>query len=142
MTGENNEGHAVGEGVLHGGDNVGCTRTRSDEDDARLARDAGVALCHVSCALLMPREDEVELGGVVNRIENGENCSPRVPENMLDAVADHHLVEDLSARHADEGMVEGALRMRGKRRWGVRNVVSCGQLLVARSGRWPSVQVR
>lgn len=61
LTAEDNHGGSVGEGILHGGDDVGGTGAGGDEDDARLARSAGIALSHVAGTLLVAGEDEVEV---------------------------------------------------------------------------------
>ena len=80
LTAENNHGSAVHQGILHGSDNVGGTRTGGHEDNASLARSAGVTLGHVAGALLVSGKDKVEVFAVVDGIENGENGTARVAD--------------------------------------------------------------
>lgn len=102
LTGEDNHGDTVGKGVLHGGDDVGGTRTRGNNDDTGLAGGLCVALGHVAGTLLVSRHDELEVRRVVDAIENGENGTARVTENGVDIVAEHHLVEDLATGETNE----------------------------------------
>lgn len=80
LTAEDDHGSTVRKGILHGGDNVGGSRAGGDEDDTGLSRGTGVAFGHVSGALFMSREDEVEVFGVVDGIENGKNGTSRVTD--------------------------------------------------------------
>jgi hypothetical protein len=73
LSAENNHGRSVHQSVLHGSDDVGGTRAGCDNNDTGLATCAGIALRHVAGALLVSRQDEVEVFRLVNGIENGEN---------------------------------------------------------------------
>ena len=57
------------------------------EDDAGLAGGAGVAVGHVGRALLVPGEDEADLLGVEQRVEDGHGRAARMAEDVLDAEA-------------------------------------------------------
>lgn len=105
LTGEDNHGGTIGKSVLHGGDDVGGTGARGDENDTGLTRGSSVALGHVAGTLLVSREHKVEVLRVVNGVKDGENGSTGVTEDSVDVVSQHHLVEDLSSRHSDEGLV-------------------------------------
>jgi len=61
------------------------------------------------CTLLVAREDEVEVGRIVDGVEHGEDRTARVSEHLLDPMAEHHLVEDLASGETDEGVVEGCI---------------------------------
>lgn len=99
---EDDHRSAVGEGIGHGGDDVGGTGTGGDEDDTGLARSTGVTLSHMTSTLFMAGEDEIEVRGVVDGIEDGENGTARIAEDVLNVVSEHHLVEDLTTGLADE----------------------------------------
>lgn len=83
----------------------------------------------------MPREDEIEVFGVVDGVEDGEDGTAWVAEDVFDSMPEHHLVENLTAGHPDEGGVEelGMLRLSGDR---VMDIVSRRPLLEL--GRRPS----
>jgi hypothetical protein len=91
---------------LHRSDNVGSTRARSNEDDTGLARGTGITLGHVTSTLLVLGKDEFEVLGVVNSIENGEHGTTGVTEDVLNTLAKHHLVEDLSTTHSNHRVIE------------------------------------
>ena len=78
LSGEDDHGGSVHEGILHGCDDVGGSGAGGDEHDTRLAAGAGVALSHVACTLLVSGENEVEFLAVVDGIEHGENSTTRV----------------------------------------------------------------
>lgn len=102
LAGEDDHGSTVGKGIGHGSDDVGGAGTGGDEDDTGLARSTGVTLSHVTSTLFVAGEDEVEVGRVVDGIEDGENGTARIAEDVLDAVSEHHLVEDLTTSLSDE----------------------------------------
>lgn len=102
LAGEDDHWSTVGKGIGHRGDDVGRTGTGGDEDDTGLARSTGVTLSHVTSTLFVAGEDEVEVGRVVDGIEDGENGTARIAENVLYAVSEHHLVEDFTTSLADE----------------------------------------
>lgn len=60
---------------------------------------------------------------------------------MLDAVSDHHLVENLAAGHAYKRVVEGAFWVGSEHGGRQRNVVFRGHLLVSRGWDWPPANV-
>lgn len=102
LAGEDNHGSTVGKGIGHGGNDVGGTGTGGDEDDTGLARSTGITLSHVTSTLFVAGEDEIEMGRVVDGIEDGENGTARIAENVLNAVSEHHLMEDFTTGLADE----------------------------------------
>ncbi len=97
----------------------------------------------MASALLVTRQNEVEVGGLVDGIEHGEDGAAWVSEDLLDAMAQHHLVEDLATRKTDEGMVQRCIGCKSGSvdvRWGQPGVARSGDLLEARSRRGPSAQ--
>jgi len=56
---------------LQGCDGISSSGSRSDEDDARLPARSSIPLSHVASALLMSGENEVEMGGLINSVEDG-----------------------------------------------------------------------
>ena len=80
LTTEDDHGGTIRHGILHGGDGVGGTRAGSDEDNTGLARSTGITLGHVTSALLVLGEDEVEVFRVVNGIKDGKNGTTRVTD--------------------------------------------------------------
>lgn len=46
------------------------------------------------------------MGGPIDGIEHGKNSASGVAKNMFDAVSKHHLVENLTTREPDKGMVQ------------------------------------
>lgn len=75
MPTDNNQRRSIRERILHGRDQVGGTGARGDEDDAWFAGCPGIALGHVTGVLFVFGEDEVKMGGVVDGVEDGEDCS-------------------------------------------------------------------
>jgi hypothetical protein len=73
LSAENNNRGSIRLGILHGSYHIGCTRSGGDENHAWFSRGTGVTLGHVACALLMSRHDEVEVGGVVDRVKDGKD---------------------------------------------------------------------
>ena len=71
MTGEDDEGDAIAEGILHGGNDVRSSRSGGDKDDARFSGHTGIALGHVACTLFVSRKNELEVGRVVDGVEDG-----------------------------------------------------------------------
>ncbi len=59
-------------------------RTGRHQAHPRLARRPGVAVGHVRASLLVPPQNELELGGP-QLVENIQNLSPRIPEEHLRA---------------------------------------------------------
>ena len=61
LASEDDEGNTVGQGILDGGDDIGCSGTGGNEDYTRLARGTSVTLGHVASTLLVSGKDEVEV---------------------------------------------------------------------------------
>jgi len=59
----------------------------------------------MSRTLFVSREDKVKVGRLVNGVEDGEDGTAGVAKNMFYAMSEHHFVEDLAAREADEGVI-------------------------------------
>lgn len=59
----------------------------------------------MSSTLLSTGEDKLKLLRVVDGIEHGQDGTAGVSKDVLDAVAKHHLVEDLTTGHAHERVV-------------------------------------
>ena len=131
MTGKDDEGDPVAESVLHGGNNVCGSRPGGDENDAGFSGNTSITLSHVTCTLLVSGEDETEVGRVVDGVEHGEDGPAGISEDVLDAVPEHHLVEDLPARLSDEGVIKGLFMDQGGGL--VRDVVTGGE---DRCGCW------
>ena len=125
LAGEDDEGDAIAKSVLHSGNDVGSSRSRSNENDTGFPGDASVALCHVARTLFMSGKDEVEMGRVVDGVENGQDGSTGISEDVLDAVPKHHLVEDLAAGFTDEGVIK--VLFLGQRRGLVGNIAAVGE---------------
>ena len=66
----------------------------------------GITLGHVACTLFVSRENELEVGRVVEWRRRRVRCTTGVSKDVLDALPEHHLVEDLAAGLADERAVE------------------------------------
>ncbi|KAJ8525329.1 hypothetical protein ON010_g15786 [Phytophthora cinnamomi] len=99
---EDHDGGAVHERVLQGRDGVGGARAGGHQHHAGLAHGASVALRHVAGALLVAREDEVEVLALVDGVEHGQDGAARVAEDAVHAHLGQRLVEDLGAGLADE----------------------------------------
>ena len=56
----------------------------------------------MTSTLFVAGENEVEVGRVVDGIEDRENGTARIAKDVLDVVSEHHLVEDLTTGLADE----------------------------------------
>ena len=110
---------------MHGSNNVGSTRARSNENDTGLARGTGITLGHVTSTLFVLGKKEIEVLGVVDSIENGENGTTGVTDctsnirtgqlcnikheiltDVLHTLAKHHLVEDLSTTHSNHSLFQ------------------------------------
>ena len=85
---------------------VGRAGSGGDQDDADLAGGPGVALGHVSGALLVAGEDEVQVGALVDGVEDGQDGAAGVAEHVLDVEFAEALVEGLGAGHADVAIGE------------------------------------
>lgn len=59
----------------------------------------------MASTLLGAGEDKLKLLRVVDGIEHGQDSTTRVSKDVLDAVAEHHLMEDLTTGHAHERVV-------------------------------------
>lgn len=59
----------------------------------------------MTCPLFVAGEDKVKVGRLVDRIEDGQDSTAWVTENVFDIVSKHHFMENLTAREADEGVV-------------------------------------
>lgn len=68
-------------------------------------RDTSISFCGVACALLGSRQDELKLLRVVDGVEHRQDRTSGVPKNVLHVVSQHHLVKDLSSRHAHKRVV-------------------------------------
>ena len=82
--------------------------------------------------LFVSWKDKLELWRVVDGIEDRKNSTARIAENVLDTMSNHHLVENLTTRHSDKRMVEGAFRVGTETRRRVCDVVPGRQLLESR----------
>jgi hypothetical protein len=56
----------------------------------------------VTGALFVAGEDEIKVGRVIDGVEDGEDGTAGITENLLDVVTEHHLMEDLATGQADE----------------------------------------
>ena len=68
-------------------------------------RDTSISLGSMASTLLCAGEDKVKLLRVVDGIEHGQDGTAGVSKDVLHAVAEHHLVEDLATGHAHERVV-------------------------------------
>lgn len=66
----------------------------------------------MTCSLFMPWKDKVELRGVVNGVEDREDGTAGVSEDVLHAVPNHHLVKYLTTGQSNEGVVQWLVRIR------------------------------
>jgi hypothetical protein len=53
------------------------------------------------------RDDELEMLGVVNSVEYGEDSTSWVSKDVLYAVAEHHFMENLTTRKPNKRVVHG-----------------------------------
>lgn len=125
LTGEDDEGDTIAKSVLHGGNDVCSSGTGGDENDAGFPGNAGITLGHVTRTLFVSGKDEMEVGRVVDGIEDGQDGPAGIAEDVLDTMPEHHLVEDLSAGLPNEGMIEVLFLHQG--RGLVRDVAAGGE---------------
>ena len=99
---------------MDAGAGVGRAGAAGDEGDAGTAGHLAVGVGHIGDPALLPADDGVDLGRVVERVEHGEEALAR---NGEDAVA------ALDLKLVDEDAAAGALR-HGRRVSGVRAAVA------------------
>ena len=94
-------------------------------------------------ALFMARENKLKMRRVIDGVENGEDGTSGVTEDVFYAMANHHFVKDLTTRHPNKGVVKGALWVRTQG-WGRKgDTIPRGQLLESwRRGRSAVVKLR
>ena len=56
----------------------------------------GITLGHVACTLFVSRENELEVGRVVEWRRRRVRCTTGVSEDVFDAVPEHHLAAGLA----------------------------------------------
>ena len=97
LSGDGDQGHAVGFGAHNAGDEVGGAGAGGGHADAGLAGDAGVAVGGVGGGLLVPDEDVAQLRvgpqGVVERQDGAAGVS----EQDLNALAQQAFADDFRA---------------------------------------------
>lgn len=68
----------------------------------------------MTCTLFVSGKDELEVGRIVDRVENGQDGTSGISKNVLDAVPKHHLMEDFAAGFPDEGVIKVLLLDQGR----------------------------
>jgi hypothetical protein len=87
----------------------------------------------MACTLLVARQDEIEVGGLVDGIEDGENGAAGISEDVFDTMAQHHLVENLATRKTNKRVIQRSI-LRGADVWRRQTSIAGGwDLLEARS---------
>ena len=105
LAAEDDHGDRIHVGGGERRDGIGCAGAGGDDHDTGLAGGAGVSVGHVSCALFVADEDEVNFG-VIEGVEGGQNRAAGIAEGVGDAVLSEHLDEDLRAGLADVAVGE------------------------------------
>ena len=99
LAGDDHQGHGVhvgGHDARHG---VGGAGARGDENNAHLARGAGIAVGHVGCALLVPGQHVVDALGVIERVVDLDCLAAGVAKDRVDALALQACDDRLGAGH-------------------------------------------
>ncbi|KAH3663614.1 hypothetical protein OGAPHI_005015 [Ogataea philodendri] len=105
LAGKDDHWHTVCKSVSHRGNDVSSAGTRGHQNDAWLAAGSGVTLGHVAGTLLVAGQNKLEFVRVVDSIIHWQDSSTRIPENSVDVMSLHHLVENLTSCESDEGVV-------------------------------------
>ena len=90
------------EGDVDSGAGVGRAGAAGDEGDAGAAGHLAVGVGHVGDPALLPADDDVDLGRVVERVEHGEEAFAGDGEDAVAAV-DLQLVDEDAAAGARSG---------------------------------------
>ena len=86
----------------------------------------------MTCALFMSRNDEVEVSRVVDGVEDGKDSTSWVAKDLFYAVAEHHFMENLTARKADKRVIHGG----GGALLELRNIAGIGMGYLLKCRRW------
>ena len=98
-------GNRIHQRVGQPGDGVGRAGARGDQHDADLAGRARIALSRVHGALLVADEDVLDAVLLVQLVIDRQHGTPRITEDVLDALIGESLKHHLGACHCARHVV-------------------------------------
>ena len=97
LPGQDHHGDGVHEGGGDAGDGIGGARARGDQGDATATGGAGVAIRAMGGGLLVTDQDVLDLVLLEQGIVGMQDGAPGIPEDILHALIDQRLNDDLGS---------------------------------------------
>ncbi len=105
LPGDADDRNRIHQRVGQSGDGVGRAGARCDQHDADFAGRARIALCRVHGALLVADEDVLDAVLLVQLVIDRQHGTPRITEDVLDALIGESLKHHLGACHCARHVV-------------------------------------
>ena len=96
VAGDRDHGHRIHVSSCNAGDQIGCARARSCQDDTGLARCAGISIGRMRRALFVRGQHMANAVTIlVERVVNIQDSASRIAENRVNTLFDQGLAQNL-----------------------------------------------